>query len=86
MRSRSKGFVVFCICTLYLMSCSLLYGASCTIDVSITAAGNVDCYGYCNGFVQSTVTGGSGALTYLWNDGQSTAQAIGLCAGTYCVT
>ncbi len=34
----------------------------------------------------ATGTGGTAPLTYLWNDGQTTAMATGLASGTYTVT
>ena len=44
------------------------------------------CYQATNGTATVVATGGSGAFTYLWNDGQTTAQAIALGAGYYFVT
>lgn len=48
----------------------------------------VSCFGSADGEVTATASGGTGALTYLWNDGnaQTTAVATGLVAGTYTVT
>jgi gliding motility-associated-like protein len=42
----------------------------------------------CSGSATVVVTGNSSSYTYLWNDpqAQTTAQAVGLCAGNYCVT
>ena len=44
--------------------------------------------GLCDGEVTVTSTGGTTPYTYLWDDpaGQTTQNATGLCAGTYCVT
>ena len=44
------------------------------------------CNGGCNGQATATVTGPPAPYTYMWNDGQTTATAVGLCAGTYSVT
>lgn len=42
----------------------------------------------CNGSASVSASGGTAPYTYKWNDsqGQLTATATGLCAGTYCVT
>lgn len=46
------------------------------------------CFGVCDG--SATVTGSNGTTpgiyTYLWNNGQTTTNASGLCAGSYTVT
>ena len=42
--------------------------------------------GQADGQVCVTAAGGTGAFTYLWNDGQTTACAVGLPAGSYDVT
>ncbi len=42
--------------------------------------------GLSNGVASAVAQGGSGVYTYLWNDGQTTAQAVGLAAGSYSVT
>jgi hypothetical protein len=39
-----------------------------------------------NGFIILTVTGGTPAYSYLWNDGNATAYDHNLGAGTYVVT
>ena len=44
------------------------------------------CGGTCDGQITATVTGPPAPYTYAWNDGQTTATAVGLCAGTYSVT
>ncbi len=53
-----------------------------TISVSTT---NVSCNGLSDGSATVTVTGGTAPYTYLWNDGQTTATASNLTAGTYTV-
>ncbi|MCX6303520.1 MAG: T9SS type A sorting domain-containing protein [Bacteroidetes bacterium] len=47
---------------------------------------NVKCNGFSDGILSVNVTNGTPAYTYLWSDGQTTATAIGLAAGTYTVT
>ena len=44
------------------------------------------CAGSSDGILQVQVTGGTGNYTYRWDNGQTTAQATGLSAGTYEVT
>jgi hypothetical protein len=48
-----------------------------------TTTTDVTCNGGCDGTATATVTGGTATYTYLWSDGQTTATATGLCAGTY---
>ncbi len=54
-----------------------------TISPTITA---VACYGQSTGSVALTTTGGTPNYTYVWNNGQNTATATNLLAGTYQVT
>ena len=44
------------------------------------------CHGGSDGQIESTVVGGQSPYTYLWDDGQTTATAIGLKAGDHSVT
>ena len=46
----------------------------------------VTCYGGINGAITLTVTGGSPAYTYLWNDGVTTKNRTGLTSGNYTIT
>lgn len=46
----------------------------------------VGCVGSANGEIQSMGNSGIGMYTYLWSDGQATANATGLVAGTYMLT
>jgi gliding motility-associated-like protein len=53
------------------------------ISVSVSTT-NATCSGGCNGSATATVSGGTGAYTYLWNpSSQTTSAATGLCTGTY---
>ncbi|MBL7780569.1 MAG: HYR domain-containing protein [Saprospiraceae bacterium] len=53
------------------------------VAVTISASINVSCFGGSNGSATATGTGGTGTITYLWNNGQTSATATGLTAGTY---
>ncbi len=44
------------------------------------------CFGSCDGMMEIAIEGGTGAYTFSWPDGQTTAVVTGLCAGTYQVT
>lgn len=60
-----------------------------TTITSSTFATNNTCFGNCNGTLLATnVAGGLPPYSFNWTDplGQSTAQAVGLCNGTYSVT
>ncbi|HBS88668.1 MAG: hypothetical protein A2W91_18680 [Bacteroidetes bacterium GWF2_38_335] len=70
-------------------SCSTTVSASVAeSDVITISLGQsmVVCYGACDGTITTIVTGGSGSYYYIWNDGSSTSDLIGLCAGIYEVT
>jgi hypothetical protein len=47
---------------------------------------NVSCNGGANGSATVTPTGGTGAYTYLWSNGATTASISGLTSGAYSVT
>jgi gliding motility-associated-like protein len=48
---------------------------------------NVTCFNTCNGSINITASGGTGALTYSWSPGGQTTQNLtGICTGTYAVT
>ncbi len=47
---------------------------------------NTSCAGICDGEVVVSVINGLGDLTYEWNDGESTGDRTGLCAGSYTLT
>ena len=52
---------------------------------SILGSSDVSCNGVCDGTATAAATGGTAPYTYLWDDpgAQTTATAVGLCAGTF---
>tara|TARA_B100001250_G_scaffold213982_1_gene183535 strand:+ start:9337 stop:15732 length:6396 start_codon:yes stop_codon:yes gene_type:complete len=54
--------------------------------ISSTYVINATCYGDCDGSISANAIGGTPPYTYIWNNGQTTQNAIGLCAGFYNVT
>jgi len=71
-------------------------GNTCTASVTISAPPAIvidsisstdeTCIGCCDGSATANVTGGTGAYTYQWNDGQTGPTAINLCASSYAIT
>jgi gliding motility-associated-like protein len=57
-----------------------------SLSVSVVSTVDASCAGGSNGMATVTASGGTGTLTFQWPDGQNTAQATGLSAGTYAVT
>ncbi len=69
-------------------TCSFTIGSP-NCNLSATALGtNPDCNGAASGSIALTVTGGTGALTFDWNDNtlDGTEDPTGLSAGAYSVT
>ncbi len=56
--------------------------------VSTPISTNVSCFGFCDGTASVIASGGTTPYSYSWNSTpiQSTAKAIGLCAGNYTCT
>ncbi|MBL4656993.1 MAG: T9SS type A sorting domain-containing protein, partial [Flavobacteriales bacterium] len=55
---------------------------------TVSASGtNASCNGICDGTATGTAAGGTPPYTYLWDDpgAQTSATAVGLCAGTYSI-
>ena len=57
-----------------------------TAVVASAAATPTNCNGSSNGTATATATGGTAGYTFLWSDGQTTANASNLAAATYTVT
>jgi hypothetical protein len=47
---------------------------------------NATCFGACDGEIDIAVTGGTVPYIYIWSNGLSSEDALGLCAGDYIVT
>lgn len=60
----------------------------CTISATASVLAHVNCNGESNGSAKANPNGGTGNITYKWNDpaGQTTATASNLKAGNYIVT
>ncbi len=56
------------------------------LSVSMGQITNVSCFGGNNGSISATPAGGTASYSYLWSNGQTTAQATNLSAGTYTAT
>lgn len=54
--------------------------SQCFVQYSSTPC---TCFGLCNGTATANVSGGTPPYVYSWNNGQTTATATGLCAGSY---
>ncbi len=56
-------------------------------DITLNAvATNADCFGDATGTASATAFGGTGMLSYAWDNGGTTSSITGLPAGTYSVT
>ncbi|MFY8138673.1 MAG: choice-of-anchor L domain-containing protein [Flavobacteriales bacterium] len=60
------------------------------VDILLNGCFPISCFGACDGAVNTTVTGGSGALSFAWVDSNNntvatTQNVTGLCAGTYTI-
>jgi len=61
-------------------------GEPTEVTASAVVGSQPDCEGGATGSATASGSGGTGPYTYLWSDGQTTAQATGLTAGTYLAT
>ncbi|NDB81050.1 hypothetical protein EB155_14415, partial [archaeon] len=61
-------------------------GQPAVLTVPTPAKTNVSCFGGGDGTATVSPTGGTAPYTYAWSNGQNTATATGLSAGTYTVT
>jgi large repetitive protein len=75
--------------------CSITIDATITepSQVSVTAGitsnyntADISCAGATDGVADAVAAGGTGAFSFLWTNGQTTAIATGLAAGQHCVT
>ncbi len=69
--------------------CSVSGSTTITQPVAIAitpTVTNILCNGNTTGAISIATTGGSGTLSYLWNDGATTQNRTNLAAGTYSVT
>ncbi|MBX7226824.1 MAG: hypothetical protein K1X55_12400, partial [Chitinophagales bacterium] len=78
----------------YIVTVTDAFGCSASDTVNLIPTGSLttsytttdaSC-GQCNGTIDVTVSGGIAPYTYLWNDGATTQDRTGLCAGTYSVS
>lgn len=65
---------------------SVVVSAIPAVTSSISNQTNVGCNGGSNGSATVTAGGGTGNFTYLWSNGQTTATATNLTAGSYSVS
>ncbi|WP_410503566.1 hypothetical protein, partial [Flavobacterium sp. Root901] len=70
-------------CTFTVNNIAVTQPTAITATSSVTS---VSCNGGANGSAAIAPAGGTSPYTYLWSDGQTTAVATGLTAGTYSVT
>jgi hypothetical protein len=70
-------------CSVTSSSISITQPTAIAITPTVT---NVLCNGNTTGAISIATTGGSGSLSYLWNDGATTQNRTNLAAGTYSVT
>ena len=55
------------------------------VEVDILSQANIECFGGSDGEATVSATGGNGAYSFAWSNGDSTATATNLSAGTYTV-
>jgi len=67
------------------VSCSFFITVTNTLEAEIAADEEV-CFGAADASATINASGGNPAYEYLWSDGQTTATATGLSAGTYTFT
>lgn len=63
------------------------WGTACGFVVQVDSLAATVCDStVCNGYVALSTQGAVGAVTYLWNDGNTAAVRSNLCAGVYTIT
>jgi hypothetical protein len=76
-------------CTGTVSGIAVVNPNSPTVSAAVTSDYNgadISCNGGTDGEALATASGGTAPYTYLWSDGQTTATATNLTAGTYTVT
>ncbi|HEY0976118.1 MAG TPA: gliding motility-associated C-terminal domain-containing protein [Flavobacteriales bacterium] len=58
-------------------------GPGCTPYSATATSENISCAGGCDGTATATPLNGAAPYTYLWDNGQTTPSATGLCAGVH---
>ncbi|HZV69183.1 MAG TPA: gliding motility-associated C-terminal domain-containing protein [Saprospiraceae bacterium] len=84
----------FCVTITYSGICSvdtcfIIRAGGISVSLSAHQYGGgfeTSCEGTCDGSINSTVQGGATPYSYHWNNGFTTANLSGLCAGTYTLT
>lgn len=64
------------------ISATMVITEPTAVVIALVNAIDISCYGYTDGEVTISASGGSGAYQYVWSDGQTNATATGLAAGT----
>ena len=67
-------------------TCEIIITQPDVFSCSISLDAPVKCFGDRNGIATVTALGGNGEYAYLWDNGETTAQAVGLTAGSHTVT
>ena len=67
-------------------SASTIVTEPAVVVASSVVDSNTSCNGFSDGGATAAATGGTGAYTYSWNNGATTASITGVVAGTYSVT
>jgi Secretion system C-terminal sorting domain/SprB repeat len=64
--------------------CNVMIGNTTNLECSVVATGTASCKG-ANGSATVTATGGASAIRFVWDNGETTATATKLTAGTHTV-
>ena len=54
--------------------------------ITLDSTQNISCFGLCDGAGYVTITGGDPGYTYSWDNGETTEDAVALCAGNNILT